>query len=124
MAPHSRSMTLHQSDNLGDPISSKAQQRRLKSRAKQQRVKQQQQQQQPQLLPTKSNITSPKKTTRRRPKVPIGIVPILSGKQKLLQHRANVFKGKERGSGGASVKKDDKKKNRKRKMGRRPLVVG
>ena len=38
-------------------------------------------------------------------KVPL-LKPILSGREKLLQHRLNLFKGTEKGAGGASVKTD------------------
>ncbi|KAM3415128.1 hypothetical protein BST61_g10253 [Cercospora zeina] len=129
MAPQTRTQSLQTSDNLGDPIQSKALQRRLKSRAKQQRLEEQQQQQ---LRKTHTHDTSSTKMTstrRRRPKVPIGIIPTLSGKQKLLQHRANLSRGRSGGLGWASVKQDmekEKKKQKKKdmeKMGRRSLVV-
>ncbi|CAK1356412.1 unnamed protein product [Cercospora beticola] len=103
MAPQTRDTTLTTSGNLGDPVQSKALQRRLKSLAKQRRLEEQQ------LLKANAkagNSTSTKMTMRRRPKLPTVITPTLSGKQKLLQHRANLLRGKERGFGGASVKKE------------------
>ncbi|KAI5357310.1 hypothetical protein Slin14017_G123190 [Septoria linicola] len=94
--------TMSTSTNLGDPIPSKALQRRLKSLAKQQ------------------NQQRPKVRIARR-KIPSSAV-MLSGKQKLLQHRVNLFRGVEKGSGGASVKRDGGMEEKKTKLARRNKV--
>ncbi|USW58203.1 hypothetical protein Slin15195_G115220 [Septoria linicola] len=95
--------TMSTSTNLGDPIPSKALQRRLKSLAKQQ------------------NQQRPKVRIARR-KIPSAAAVMLSGKQKLLQHRVNLFRGVEKGSGGASVKRDGGMEEKKTKLARRNKV--
>lgn len=60
-------------------------------------------------------------------KVPL-LKPILSGREKLLQHRVNLFNGTEKGAGGASIKTDSDtaaktKKARQSKRHRRNAVA-